>query len=56
MGDSDVSDILSDIVCWLGLLLSCKCLVEGVQCSASFQDFTRSIHYIRPLMERRDVR
>ena len=35
--------------------LLCKCLVEGVQCSKLFQDFTRGICYIRPWMERRGV-
>ena len=59
-GDRWRSSDVSDFVCRLGLIprkiCYVKCLVEGVQCSKLFQDFTRSICYIRPWMERRDVR
>ena len=43
---------VSDFVCRLRLIprkiCYVKCLVEEVQCSKLFQDFTRGICYIRP--------
>ena len=61
-GSSDVPymEVVTSVTSSAGLAntledLLCKCLVEGVQCSKLFQDFTRGICYIRPWMERRGV-